>query len=356
MPFAHYANGHVHLARNDLKQARAAAEEAIRLDPSDADNFGLLAAVEINAERPRAALEAAERGLALDPEHVRCTNLRSMALVKLGRREEASATLDAALARDPENAATHANRGWALLHAGSPVPAMEHFREALRIEPDMDWARAGIVEALKARNFIYRWMLAYFLWMSRLSGRARWGVILGLYFGYRFMDSVAENNPDLAPWLRPLLTAYIVFALLTWVADPLFNLMLRLSRFGRLALSRHQIVASNWILLCLVSATVCLAIALLTDSGVAILGAMLCGAMSIPVAGTFARPPGTGRRILTAYTALLFCLAVTLLLPAVVPKLMLLRTWNRLLTVFIIGVVAFALFANAIASMRFRRG
>jgi len=32
-----------------------------------------------------------------------------------------------------------------------------------------------------------------------------------------------------------LLVAYMAFALLTWLADPLFNLLLRFSRFGRLA-------------------------------------------------------------------------------------------------------------------------
>ncbi len=32
---------------------------------------------------------------------------------------------------------------------------------------------------------------------------------------------------------------------MTWIADPLFNLVLRLNRFGRLVLTREQIIASN---------------------------------------------------------------------------------------------------------------
>ena len=66
-----------------------------------------------------------------------------MALVRLGRRDEAGATLEAALARDPENAVTHANQGWARLHAGDFRGALEHFREALRLNPSLEWARAG---------------------------------------------------------------------------------------------------------------------------------------------------------------------------------------------------------------------
>ena len=55
-----------------------------------------------------------------------------------------------ALGRNPENAHTNANQGWSLLHGGQPGKALEHFREALRLDPDLEFARAGMVEALKA--------------------------------------------------------------------------------------------------------------------------------------------------------------------------------------------------------------
>src|SRR5262249_15991927 len=47
---------------------------------------------------------------------------------------------------------------------------------------------------------------------------------------------------------------YILFAVLTWIAQPLFNLLLRLDRFGKHALSRDQVVASNWLAACLLAA------------------------------------------------------------------------------------------------------
>ena len=69
--------------------------------------------------------------------------------------------------------------GWTLLHDGDPRKAMGHFREALRLDPGMEWARAGIVEAMKARSLIYRIFLSYFLFMNRLSGNAQWATVCG---------------------------------------------------------------------------------------------------------------------------------------------------------------------------------
>ena len=56
------------------------------------------------------------------------------------------------------------------MHAGDFRGALEHFREALRLNPSPEWARAGLVEALKAR-YPSAASLRYFLWMSTLSRR-----------------------------------------------------------------------------------------------------------------------------------------------------------------------------------------
>ena len=174
-----------------------------------------------------------------------------MALVKLGRRQEAGHTIEAALARDPDNAVTHANQGWTLLEANDPAKALEHFREALRIDPTSEWARLGIVEALKARHFVYRTMLKYFLWMAKLSGKMQWGVVIGGYVLFQMLRGWANANPEFAPFVWPCWAYTSPLCYLTWIAMPLFNLLLRLNKFGRLALSDEQIRASNWIGGCL---------------------------------------------------------------------------------------------------------
>jgi hypothetical protein len=94
-------------------------------------------------------------------------------------------------------------------------------------------------------------MLKYFLWMQKLPDRARWGIIVGGYFANRLAGGLARSNPNLAPWLLPFRILYVVFVIFTWLAYPLFNLMLFLHPMGRHALSDEQRTQARWVGLCL---------------------------------------------------------------------------------------------------------
>jgi tetratricopeptide (TPR) repeat protein len=307
-PFSHYALASILHDRNRDDEALPVINEALRLDASEPAYFALLAAIQLNERNWPGALQAAEQGLRLDSEHTGCTNLRAIALVKLGRKSEAGLTIDAALARNPDNSLTHANQGWTLLEKGEPKKALEHFREALRLDPENTWARHGIVEALKARNFIYAIMLKYFLFMAKLSRRAQWGVVLGAYFGFRALSVVGKTNPELQPWILPVEIAYVSFLLMTWIAEPLFNLFLRLNRFGRLALPREKIVASNWLGLCLLLALSSLAGCFVFGfNSPWLISAIIFGALLLPVAGTFKCAAGSPRNFMAIYTSLVAC-------------------------------------------------
>ena len=294
--FAHYALAKVWYQRDHFDESRTAIEEAIRLDPEDAHYRFLLGAIHFDERRWSEALQSAEEGLQLDAEHASCTNLRAMALVKLGRGGEAGDAIDAALARDPENAATHANQGWALLHEGKADEALPHFKESLRLNPNSAWAREGIVEALKARNPVYALMLRYFLWMSKLTRQQQWGVIFGGYFVSRLLG------------LMPL---WALFVLMTWTAEPLFNLVLRLNRFGRLALSRAQIVESNWIGAVMLLAALSVVAYVVSKQNQALVAAIVFGLLIIPVAGVFRTSLGWPRTVMLAYTGLTALLGLT---------------------------------------------
>jgi len=301
-----YADGHFALAtvlyhQDRLAQAEDAIAEAIRLRPEDAAYYLLRGLICHNAGDWNGVLEWTERGLNAEPTHAGCTNLRAMVLVKLGRTREAGMTLRAALARDPEDALTHANQGWALLETGDPNEAMEHFREALRLDPESEWARKGIVEALKARHLLYYWMLRYFLWMERLSRKARWAVILGGLLGYSVLDNLAERHAALKPFVFPIIVLYLGFVLLTWIADPLFNLLLRTDAVGRLALSRDQLAASNYVGACIAFGIGALAIYLGTGSDAALLAALGICALVVPVDHIFKVDHGLPRIVLALY-------------------------------------------------------
>ncbi|MBE7463190.1 MAG: tetratricopeptide repeat protein [Planctomycetes bacterium] len=307
--FSHYVHAAVLSGRDDYAAAGAAIAEAIRLLPEEPDYWGLLGGVRLSQKRWQDALDAAESGLRHDAEHEKCLNVRAIALVKLGRQAEAGRVLDVALRQNPDNTLTHANQGWALLEAGEPQKAMEHFREALRLEPNNEWARQGIVEALKARHFIYRWMLKYFLFMGKLSDKAAWAVIIGLYLGNRVIASLSKSHPAWAPYLQPILYLYLGFCLLTWLAYPLFNLLLRFNRFGRLALNRDQIRMSNALavlLLGLAGALVWLGFSSNpVESVCAQETAWFFGLLMLPVTGVFHCEPGWPRRLMTFIAAIL---------------------------------------------------
>lgn len=254
VPFTHYTLAHVMLARNRLEEAEAAAAEAIDLAPLNPDFHELLGRIRFTGGRWEAAKQSADEALALDPENVGAKNLRAEALRRLGRGSSAERELSDALKVDPDAAWTHANLGWTLLEKGDRDGAMKHFREALRLEPELDWARQGVVETLKAHNVFYRLFMQYFFFMARLSRGRQWTVILVAWLLYVMLGRLADSMPALKPWVMPLLVAYLVFVLGSWLAVPLANLVLRFHPFGRLALSREERTATNWIGGCLASA------------------------------------------------------------------------------------------------------
>jgi hypothetical protein len=114
---------------------------------------------------------------------------------------------------------------------------------------------------------------------------------------------MAAGNPQLAPWVLPLRILYVAFALLTWTADPLFNLLLRFNRFGRLVLTEEQTLSSNWIGSCLFLALLALAGCFLTDfAPPCLMSAFVFGLLVLPLAGTFKCAAGWPRRAMAIYT------------------------------------------------------
>ena len=326
--FCHYVLAVAYNRLDKLKEAVAAAREAIRLDPDDDRPHVTTSAALLDLGKPEQALASAETALALNPENTSAANMRALALVKLGRKDEAAAAVEGVLSRDPESAVTHANRGWTLLHQNQPRPAMEAFREALRLEPDNDWARSGIVEAMKARNPIYRALLAYFLWMSRLSSGKRWGVIIGGYLAAQVIPGA--------------MLIYLPLVILTWAGDSFFNLVLFLDPFGRLVLTRDERVGALLMGVCVLGG-LALGIggAVAGRGGLTVIGVGLF-ALSLPVGGTFSRPPNR-RLVASLYTAALALVGAG----AAFSMLTGLGDWAGTLGgVYVLGLVAFTWLAN----------
>lgn len=241
----YYQRARVHLNKSHFDAAETDLREAIRLDPMEASYYAIYAMVLLQRKKFKEALSYAEQALQVDPENVYALNARSTALLKLNRKEESFEGIQDAFRHDPENAYTHANYGWGLLEKGDAKKALEHFREALRIDPSLEMAHAGMIEALKSRYLVYRLFLKYAFFMSKLSEKFQWAFIIGLYLITKFLSSASQSNPELAPYLMPIVYILIAFAFSTWIMEPMSNLFLRFNKYGRFMLDRKEISASN---------------------------------------------------------------------------------------------------------------
>ncbi|GHB92343.1 tetratricopeptide repeat protein [Cerasicoccus arenae] len=238
-PLCYIARARIYLTLNKHKLARTDCEQALELDPHDADIFGVLAWTYAAEGRWRETLEQAEHGLALDPDESNCINARTRALMFLKQNERAFQSIDSALARDPEDAYTHANAGWAKLQAGQREAALDHFTEALRREPHFEYARQGLISAMKAKSPIYGALLSYSFFMTSLPQGKRIAIILGGFIGYQIIVRSLEASGHFL--LAGIVMAiWVALVLLTWAGDAIFNLLLLLNKRGRMILSTQQ--------------------------------------------------------------------------------------------------------------------
>ena len=343
--FLHYVHAHVLRHMDRFDDAFRAVNESLRLEPAEPDTFTLLASIELGRNRWLQALDAADMALALNPEHVGAANVRAMALIRLGRKAEAMQSVDYALDRAPDNAFSHANQGWNCLHRNDPFQAQDHFHEALRLDPNLDYAREGMLEALKARNPVYRVMLAYFLWLGRQSARFQWGFIIGIFFGGRIARSLSQSQPALNWIWWPLLGLFYAFVFLSWTAQPMFNLMLRFDRFGRHVLTPDQRTGANWFGAAFALALGSLVWWLATDNQAGLFSAIAFAILSICVAATFNRT-GRDRAILGSCTAALAVVAMGAGFMTVSNN----AAGHVFTASFALGFIAFQLVANGLAT------
>jgi tetratricopeptide (TPR) repeat protein len=239
LDYSHYVLGTVFFDRGQFKEARDAIKTAIQLEPEDADNFAQLARAEYALDHWQAALDAADQGLRLDASNDVCRHWRSQALQQLGRSDEAAKELDTLMAEDPEDAHTHDARGWFLLQQGKPAEARGHFLEALRLQPDLESARGGFANALKSRHVTFSWILRFLIWTDRFRAWTVFAVAAAVFLSMRLGDRWAQTHPDHLVSMAVLKFLVWTLVVLMTVAQPLFDLLLRLdagpclpTRFG----------------------------------------------------------------------------------------------------------------------------
>ena len=339
-PYLFYTKARIAAHQNMLSDAEKNVSQAIVLDPYDADYFAFLAHIKLARKQFNEALETANRALEIDAENLLALNTRSTALNKLNRNEESFETIQGALREYPNNAYTHANYGWGLLEKGDHKKALEHFKEALKNDPTSNYAQSGMLEALKATNPIYRIFMKYAFWMSNLTAKYQWGVIIGFYIGFKGLRTLAKNNETLQPYLTPLIIALALVAFSTWVIAPISNLFLRFNTYGQLLLDKKEKLSSSFVAISLAVCVVGLLLYFSFSDERYLTVAAFGFAMMLPLGVMFS--PSKYKNALLIYAVVMIVVGILAISLAFSTN----EPFNSLAGVFIFGFIGFQWVAN----------
>lgn len=334
--FCYYVLCKCYIGVDDIVNAEAAIRNAIRIAPDDGDFFNILALILHDTKRVEEALETINKALSLNPEEPDYKNTKSIILRKLNRKSEAASLADESLKDNPESSMAFAVKGWAVLEKGDVDDALVCFKSSLAIDPTNEYAKSGLVMALKAQNFLFNQFYRFSLWVSSLSSGMRMAIVFGLIIFVRILNSVQEKSPELKPILIPIIAAYFVFVFLTWTINPIYNLFLRLNKYGKYALDKGDVLGSNFILGIVIAAAIQLGLYLMTPfyPGYGAIGTII---MMIPVAGAFSSYGRKSFKKLMAYNAVLTLLLLLFIINGIKDS----HSTEMFLMLHIIGIVAF---------------
>lgn len=215
------------------KEALKVADEARALDPNLPAALVVRAQAFLQQQQWANAEAAARAALALDADDQVAANQLAQALRLQNKLDESAAHIAGMLSRDPEDPYTHSTAGWRALQANDHKQAEQHFREALRLQPNFENAREGLLTSFHARSGFYRIYLKWCFFIQQFTSGQQWMIILGLYVVFQFAKSLK------GPW-QPLgtlfIALYLLFALWTRVARSVGNLFVLIDQAARYAL------------------------------------------------------------------------------------------------------------------------
>jgi Flp pilus assembly protein TadD len=119
-----------------LDEAIPQFQEALRLNPTDADACGNLATALAQCGQTDAAIRFYQRAIRLNPDDADAHSNLGTTFARQGRIDAAIPEFQAALRLNPADAVTHGHLGTALAGEGRTDEAITQFQEALHLQPD----------------------------------------------------------------------------------------------------------------------------------------------------------------------------------------------------------------------------
>ena len=296
---AYYLKAQHELQRDEIKDAYGSIKKALSFEPDDADFWALNSLIELDLNKPQEALESAEKALEFEAELTMGLNARSLALQRLGRTLEAAESSAKALSLNPESSYSHYNQGMQDLENRKYQKAMQHFSEALRIDPNDAESREGLLMCIKANNVFFRAYLRYQFWISSLSDRNRWFVIIGFYFAFRFVRKASLEQPHLDFIFYPLLAVMGLFALSTWLIDSISNSLMLLHPYGKYLVKKEDRISALAVMGTLLAGLSLIAVAVISKNGDLFIPAIILFAISLISSNISNQTKGNGLRNLS---------------------------------------------------------
>ena len=289
------------------KEALEAAETAVRLNPEDTFALSAKANAYCAMDRWAEAEEWSSHALALDGDNAMAANILAHTLRMQGKRQLNAEAVERLLAADPEDSFAHVNAGWTALQAKDQPRAEQHFREALRLDPESDMAREGLLESFRARSWFYRAYLSYCFFMQRYTEGKQWMIFLGAFAVYQVSRKYLESlNPV---YSGVLVAVWLGLVLWVWLAPGIGNFLILLDRSARLALKpaeRHQGIAVGGVFIAGALATIA---GLVSGYYPILLAGVGMLATTIPASLTFGNASSRGRLVFGSITVLLYMAA-----------------------------------------------
>jgi Flp pilus assembly protein TadD len=277
LSLGHTASAQALLSLGRFDDAEASANEAIRIDPEDPDPWVLLTAADLGRGRWPDALSAADKALSLEPQSESARGLRAVALA-MSKGADWQEAADQTLAVAPDSALAHAFSAQAYLARGGEREAAERFREALRLDPESEFAQAGLADAMKAEHPLFKPLFRFFLWQERLSRGWKIALTVGPILVVRALRPAADHNP----LVIGLIALWIAFVAVTWLSVPIANVALRFSAVGRAVLPADQKRSSTAFLAFVSAALLAVVLSLAVSSGF-VLAAFAAGLLAFAV-------------------------------------------------------------------------
>ena len=304
--YSHYALAYCLYSAGMNHKALTSIDEAIKLSPEDAEYWALKSDITLAMSHAgitaKQALEFADSGLTFDPASQHCHSARARALFALKRTAEAKVELERSLQQSPLSDDLHTLRAWTLMEGGNIEKAKSAYEEALRLNPNSESARLGLLSSLRGKHILYRLLLK----LMAPSGQVKVSTIIAIVLLFYSIGAMAKIQTPFFQQLSLALAAPALFGALflcglLFTGNSIFNFVVMLDKSSRVHLTSSEKHSAVLTCACLFSASTMVIYAMLTGHILWYFSAGMTAILVFPVHLVYWFEPGRTRNFMYAY-------------------------------------------------------